>query len=127
MAKRPTRADRFRVIRDAIMSQAHRMSPDIELRLPGFWRMRVGPFGIMYGEPGACGGDPRTGKLRGENLQIWPGARVDAWGHMLHNDKVANVDWDYADNICILSFRGGPWEAELLELLNPVTNVRAFS
>lgn len=116
MPKQPTLADRFRVIRDAIMANAKLMRPSRDLPAPGHWELKCGNFWIMYAEPGASGF--RKGELRGHNLQIWPGAKDSGWGHTLYDDKVANVDWDENCNVEILSFRSGAWEAELVELLS---------
>jgi len=115
MPKQPTRAERFRVIRDAIMSHVHLMRRPKEFSRPGLWELRCGNFWIMYAEPGASGF--RKGELRGHNLQIWPGARNDGCGLTLYDDKAANVDWDDSGNIEILSFKSRLWEAELVELL----------
>ena len=110
-----TRAKRFLVVRDAIMANSHRMrrvSPD--------WRELIcGSFLVNYCPPGA------SGPLRGFNLQIWKGRRVEE-GLFLHDNKVANVDWDQDDIVDILSYRSGPWEEELLSLLRPTANVAYF-
>lgn len=115
MPTQPTRAERFRTIRDAIMANAHLMRTPKEFRRPGLWELRCGNFWIVYAEPGASGF--RKGMLREHNLQIWPGARNDGWGLTLYDYKAANVDWDDRGNIEILSFRSGFWEGELVELL----------
>lgn len=107
-----TRAARFLAIRDAIMAEAHRMRPCEH----GCKQLAVGPFLIFYAPPGACG------LGRGYNLQIWPGGSA-RWGVVMQANKVANVDWNQWDEVDILSFRGGAWEQELLELLTAPSNV----
>ena len=57
------------------------------------------------------------------NLQIWPGGQEDT-GHIVHSNKVANVDWDQWDNVEILSFRSGAWEQELMSLLEASANIK---
>lgn len=107
--KRPyregSRAARFLVIRDAVLANTDRM----RRRSRGTFELALGPFLILYSIPGAIRGRPY-------NMQIWP-AGVQTCGYITQGDKVANVDWDQWDNIVILSFRSGPWEAELLDLL----------
>lgn len=111
MPKQSTRVERFCAIRDAIMTNASRMTPHREIKQPGFFELRCGPFLIVYGEPRGV-----------PNVQIWPAGKLEH-GHILHGDKVANVDWD-GDYIHVFTFKSGPWEAELLELLRPSDNVR---
>ncbi len=115
MPVKPSRAERFRVIRDAIMAHGSR----IRLREASTREMSCGPFYIVYTFPGAFGSG------RGHNLQIWPGRRVDS-GHMIGEDKVANVDWNDRDEVDILSFRSGTWEEELLSLLKNESNISFF-
>jgi hypothetical protein len=109
-----TRAQRFLVLRDAVMAHRRKM----RFICPGEWELRCGPFGIMYMLPGARHG-------RGHNLQIWPGGKQDR-GLMLYENKVANVDWGENDEVHILSYRSGPWESELLSLLSAGSNVSLF-
>lgn len=120
-AERPrrTRAERFREIRHEIMAQSDRMRPTSFPGPAGGREMRCGPFYIQFHPPGAFG--PR----RGANLAIWPGGIIDH-GHLMLDDKVANVDWDQHDAIHILSFRSGSWEGELLRLLRNESNLRPF-
>ena len=59
------------------------------------------------------------------NLNIWLGSQFYS-GHLSTQHKVANVDWDQFDNVEILTFRSGPWEAELLSLLRREGNVLPF-
>jgi hypothetical protein len=86
---------------------------------PSTLELFCGPFRIIYAHPGACGPG------RGHNLQIWPGRRLDD-GHMVSEDKVANVDWNDRDEVSIISFRSGKWEDELLSLLEDGSNVLFF-
>lgn len=124
MSKLPTRIERFRVVRDAIMKKTHRMVPSASFPREGVWEMRVGSFSIVYCEPGVNGF--HNGRERGHNLQIWPDAAINEHGFMEHGPKVANVDWDVPDDFTILSFKGGTWDVSLLALLTPETNVAAF-
>lgn len=101
-----TRKQRFLVLRDAIM--AHKKA--MRVLRPGEHELLCGPFKILYMFEGGRHG-------RGYNLNIWPGAKQ--WGGMTSYDhKVANVDWNERDEVDILSYRSGPWEAELLSLLS---------
>ena len=106
-----TRAQRFLVLRDAILAHRGNMRSICQ----GEWELRCGPFAIVYMLPGARHG-------RGHNLQIWPGGKQDR-GLMLYENKVANVDWGQRDEVHILSYRGGPWEEELLALLSTGSSV----
>lgn len=105
--RKGTRAARFLVIRDAILSSSHSMRQIG----PGRREMAVGPFLIHYSIPGVWGPG------RPFNLAIWPGGAQDS-GYVMQANKVANVDWDQGNNVDILSFRSGPWEDELLSLLS---------
>jgi hypothetical protein len=51
------------------------------------------------------------------NMAIWPGGIQDS-GHIVQANKVANVDWDQSDNVDIVNYQSGPWEDELLVLLD---------
>lgn len=113
--KTPTRAERFRVIRDEVIGKLSRARVDRD----GSLRLRCGPFSISYFDIGAIGPG------RGYNLNIWPGARIDS-GYRLHSHKVCNADWDDYDQVYITSFRSGPWEAELLRLLRSEDGLRFF-
>lgn len=106
-----TRAQRFLVLRDAIMAHRGKM----RFICQGEWELRCGPFAIVYMLPGARHG-------RGHNLQIWPGGKQDR-GLMLYENKVANVDWGQRDEVHILSYRSGLWEDELLSLLSTGSSV----
>jgi hypothetical protein len=100
-----TRKERFLVIRDLVLAHTKRMKPDqLSSR-----QLRCGPFLIAYNYPGRL--SPKY------NLQIWPGGAQDG-GHIVQGDKVANVDWDQYDNVEIISYRSGPWEQQLVELLS---------
>ena len=100
-----SRSARFLKIRDALLAASPPMRP---IR-SGISEITVGPFMIVYAIPGAMPG-------RAFNMQIWP-AGEEQGGHILHGDKVANVDWDQSDNVAIISFESGAWERELLDLL----------
>lgn len=76
----------------------------------GISEITVGPFMIIYAIPGALPG-------RQFNMQIWPGGQ-ERKGHILHGDKVANVDWDQSGQVDIITFESGAWERELLDLLS---------
>jgi hypothetical protein len=75
------------------------------------FELHLGSFLIHYAPPGTFG------PLRPFNLQIWPAGRLVAPRCHLHGNKVANVDWTQWDEVDILSYRSGVWEAELLQLL----------
>lgn len=109
-----TRAQRFLILRDAILANPHR----IRQVSPLHCELICGPFLISWHLPGSIPG-------RYFNMNIWPG-REQGWGHMMHGHKVANVDWDQFDNVDILSYRSGPWEGELLSLLTEQNNVAFF-
>lgn len=109
-----TRAARFLKLRDAIMAHSRFMKKGAL----GGTELACGPYRISFRPPGTMPGRPY-------NLQIWPGGKEDM-GHIMHSNKVANVDWDQWDNIEILSFRSGAWEDELLALLQGSGNVVLF-
>lgn len=115
---RLTRLDRVREIRDTVMARSSRMKPT---RGPGpaGKEMRCGPFHIKFYPPGAWGPD------RGCNLNVWPAGKVDC-GHVVQENKVFNVDWDQRDEIDILTFCRGSWEAELLSLLRGEGDILPF-
>lgn len=100
-----TRAARFLEIRDAVLGQNSSMRRITR----GGREMTCGPFLIQLYPPGFCPGRPY-------NMQIWPAGHEKS-GKILHGYKVVNVDWDQQDNLHIFTFRGGPWESELLSLL----------
>ena len=106
-----SRAARFLLIRDAIFAHSKRMR---RAQFGGL-ELQCGPFLIHYLPPGAMLGRPY-------NMQIWPYGAEDL-GHIVHQNKVANVDWDQWDNVDIISFRSGPWERELLNLLDAPPNL----
>jgi len=114
--KRINRVQRFLVIRDAVMSRF----PDMHQTQRGVHELVCGPFLVHFTLPGA------NGMGRGFNLQIWPSGTVDA-GHILHGNKVANVDWFGDGRVEIISFRSGSWEQELLSFLSDEGNILAFS
>lgn len=116
---RITRADRFRAIRDAVMASSHKMRPHPEYS--GIREMAVGPFMIHFSPQGALG------LLRGANMQIWPGGDpAERPFGIYHANKVANVDWWQDGDVEIHTYRSGPWEAELLSLLQGRPNVVDF-
>ena len=115
---RRTRAERFREVRDAVMTQFSRLRPTSGV-VPVGREMHCGPFLILFYPSGALAPD------RGCNLNIWPAGANDH-GHLVLGNKVVNVDWDQRDNVDILTFRSGPWEGELLSLLRNEGNVRPF-
>ena len=80
--------------------------------------MQYGPFTIALYAPGAWGPCAWS-------LNIWPGGKI-VGNHRVHQHKVVNVFWDQLDNIDIWTFRSGPWEGELLNLLRSEGNVRPF-
>jgi hypothetical protein len=100
-----TRAQRFLVLRDAILAHSERMVPD---RL-ATKRLVCGPFDIGFAFPGVFD----RAKC---NMQIWPNGSQDG-RHIMYGHKVANVNWDHHDMVEIVSYRSGPWEDELLHLL----------
>lgn len=106
MPKPATRAERFRIIRDAIMSTLE----DAPARDQFATKLSIPPFQAVYSRNRAGYGP--------HNLQIWPDAKMDAECGMLeHGDKVANVSWDDDDTVEIVSYRSGPWEAEIVALI----------
>ena len=109
-----SRAARFLKLRDAIM--AH--SKFTKTGTLGKLELACGPYQISFWPPESMPG-------RSYNLQIWPGGKEDS-GHIMHTNKVANVDWDQWDNVEILTFRSGEWEEELLALLQGSTNLILF-
>ena len=101
-----TRANRFRNIRDAILANVK----PAQSKMNGHASFSIGEFLIDYAIPGAFPGRPF-------NMSIWPSGTQDR-GHIVQGDKVANVDWDQADNIQIISYRSGDWEQRLLNLVS---------
>lgn len=108
-----SRAARFLAIRDAILPHVPRMQ---KVRFGK--ALSLGPYLIHFSPPNAHW--PGSGY----NINIWPdGVRERSSGHVLHGLKVVNVYWNQRDELQILGFRGGSWEAELLELLTAAENV----
>ena len=70
----------------------------------GFGELRVGPFTIVHAPPEAYPAGPW------HNVNIWrQGER-----------KLANIEWNEAEGMAVVkvvSFRGGDWERELIDLL----------
>ena len=114
--RKPTRAERFLVIRNEVLRHLPRMTSEPN----GARKLTCGPFTIHYRHPGLCG------PTRGYNLTISPGARIRFAGLKEHGQVVCNVDWNQFDRVDILSYRSGSWEQELLDLLRPTDNTLFF-
>lgn len=70
----------------------------------GFGELRVGPFTIVHAPPEAHPAGPW------HNVNIWRQGEK----------KLANIEWNEAEGLAvvkIISFRGGDWERELIDLL----------
>ena len=110
------RAQRFIEILAAMLVRF----PEMRQIQPGTYELVCGPFLLHCTLPGYYGSD------RGLNINVWPGRIVDESGMILHNNKVANVDWFPDNSLDILSYRSGSWEQELLSYLRDEGNVVAF-
>ena len=116
IVRKQNRAERFVDILAAVLARF----PDMRQIQGGTYELVCGPFLLHCTLPGYYGSD------RGLNINVWPGRIVDGSGMILHDNKVANVDWFPDNSVDILSYRSGPWEQELLSYLRDEGNVVAF-
>lgn len=103
------------MLRDAVLQNAEKMR--LTQSNPGR-ELFVGGFRIQYCAPG------EMGPLRGFLIDVWPPAKpIDRADGVFFRNKVCSAEWWQDGSIKIMTFKSGPWDAELLSHLSDRQNV----